>query len=201
MIHLWSSDNSSLVLARAVLRREAKVEMNITLGGVCPAEAFSSVDLWKKAAQESVEKYKRLGIVIDNALEVENLFMQNSCKKAIPISYELLSSFANRGLSDTVEFRRLARKYLRSARNNNCDGVLFLSGILADEESCKILAKMIGTQIKPVFITEFLSEEFFVPASKQKIEIYTDRDVDRVHREAEKFLHMKLAKGCVKKIC
>ena len=100
-------------------------------------------------------------------------------------------------MADTVEFRRLARKYLRPARNAHCDGVLFLSGVLADESSQKILEKILGTQIKPVFITEFLPEECFTPAKKQQIEIFTDQDLERTHQEAEKFLHTKLAKGAV----
>lgn len=198
MIHLWSSDNAALVLARSILHREKKVAIKITLSQTCPSGAFSPADVWQKVLQESEKNKKRLGVAIDGAVDAECSFLQKNGKNFVALYYELLSAFANRGLSDTVEFRRLARKYLRSARNNQCDGVLFLSGILADETSCKVLAKILGTQIKPVFITEFLPEEFFLPAEKQVIEIYTDRDRERVHREAEHFLHMKLAKGVVK---
>ena len=199
-MHLWSSDNAALVLARAVLRREKKVAIKITLSQTCPSGAFSPADVWQQALQESEKKQKRLGVAVDRAVDAEPSFLQKNGKNIVSLPYELLSSFVNRGLSDTVEFRRLARKYLRSARNNQCDGVLFLSGILADETSCKILAKILGTQIKPVFITEFLPEEFFVPAEKQVIEIYTDQDRERVYGEAEQILHMKLAKGAVKEI-
>lgn len=201
MIYLWSSDNAALVLARAILCREPKVEMRISLGGSRPKDSFSVPDTWNMAFETATQKYVRLAIAWNKANDEENMFLQTCCKKAFDVDYDLLSSFANRGLSDTVEFRRLARKYLRSARNAHCDGVLFLSGILADESCRKVLAKTLGTQIKPIYVTNFLPESFFVPAERQRIEIFTDQDENRVHREAEKFLHMKLAKGAVKKIC
>lgn len=200
MISLWSVDNAALVLARAVLRREPKVEMKIFLGGSRPADSFSAIDTWNMAIETATQKYVRLGIAVDRASDEENSFLQSYCKNIFSIDYELLSSFANRGLSDTVEFRRLARKYLRLARNAHCDGVFFLSGILADEACCKILAKTLGARINPIYVTDFLPESFFISGEKQKIEIYADQDEDRVHREAEKFLHMKLAKGTVKRI-
>jgi len=37
-----------------------------------------------------------------------------------------------------------------------------------------------------------------VATDKQSIEIFTDQESERVHGEAEKFLHMKLGKGTVK---
>jgi len=198
MIKLWSVDNAALVLARAILRREPKVELQIFLGKNRPEGAFSASDLWETAIKTSLKKYKRLGAVVDVAQDDENSFLQDIGKMAFPVPYEVLSSMANRQLSDTVEFRRLARKYLRAARNAHCDGLLFLSGILADEQTCKILATMSGTQTTAVFVTEFLPEEFFRPVEKQSIEIIIDQNIDRVHAEAEKFLHMKLAKGAVK---
>ncbi len=198
MISLWSPDNSALVLARAIFRRNPKAEIRLFLGGGRPQNTFAVSDIWKGAAEKSLQKCTRLGVAVDRAKDEEISFLQNTGKTVVSLSYELLSSFANRGLCDTVEFRRLARKYLRSARNNQCTGVLFLSGILADESCCKILAKILGTQIEPVFVTDFLPEEFFVPGEKQRIEIFSDQDEERVHQEAERFLHMKLAKGVVK---
>jgi hypothetical protein len=72
-----------------------------------------------------------------------------------------------------------------------------LSGILAEESSRNILAKMSGTQVKALFITDFVPKELLVATDKQSIEIFTDQDRERVHREAEKFLHTKLAKTAV----
>ncbi len=197
MIQLWSDDNVALILARTILKKEPKSSLQIFIGGSAPKGALVASSIWKEMVELSLKKYTRLGIAFDGANDEEALFVKNVGESAFSIRYELLSSFSNRGLVDTVEFRRLARKYLRSARNAHCDGILFLSGILAEEMSCKILAKIVGTQTKAVFMTDFLSEELFVATTKQHIEIFTDQDIERVHGEAEKFLHMKLAKGTV----
>ncbi len=197
MIQLWSDDNAALVLARAILKKEPKSSLQIFLGGSAPVEAFAVPNIWN-ITQELSKKYTRLGIVFDGASDEESLFVKNMGETVFPVEYELLSDFSNRGLADTVEFRRLARKYLRLARNAHCDGLLFLSGVLAEESSRKILAKTSGTQAKTLFITDFIPKELLVATDKQSIEIFTDQEGERVHREAEKFLHMKLGKGAVK---
>ncbi len=197
MIQLWSSDNAALVLARAILRKEPKVALQIFLGKTHPEGVFSVSDFWKIALEKAEKKYKRLGIAVDVANDEENSFLQGAGESVFPVRHELISFMANRRLADTVEFRRIARKYLRPVRNAHCDGVLFLSGILADEEAGKILTKTLGSQSEPIFMTEFLPEEWFIAAGKQSIEIFTDQNVERVHAEAEKFLHTKLAKEVV----
>jgi len=197
MIQLWSNDNAALVLARAILKQEPKSSLQVFLGGDVPAEAFVVPNIWN-ITQELTKKYTRLGVVFDGDSDEEISFVKNMGEMAFPVEYELLSTFSNRGLADTVEFRRLARKYLRAARNAHCDGILFLSGVLAEESSRKILAKMAGTQTKALFVTDFLPKELLVATDKQSIEIFTDQESERVHGEAEKFLHMKLGKGTVK---
>ena len=116
-------------------------------------------------------------------------------KAKISLPYELLAAFANRGLSDTVEFRRLARKYLRPAKNKHCKKVFFLSGVLAEETTQRVLKHVLGTQVQPVFVTDFLPEPGL--GKKQEISLFTDGDLERVHREAERFLHTKLKKEVV----
>lgn len=200
MIQLWSSNNAALVLAREIFRREPKSAIQIFLGGEKPQGVFSVSDLWKTAIEQSIQTYSHLGIAIDGAKDGERESVASCDEKVFNFEYELLSSFAERGLADTVEFRRLARKYLRPARNAHCDGVLFLSGILASESSRKVLAKMTGSKVKTVFVTDFIPKEVCVPAEKQRVEIFTNQDEIRVHQEAEKILRMKLAKGAVKNI-
>ncbi len=197
MIQLWSDDNAALVVARTILKQEPRISLQIFLGGTVPEGAFVISDIWEKAIVAAATKYKRLGIAIDRSKDTEKNFLQETGKNLISIQYELLSEFSNRGMADTVEFRRLTRKYLRSARNAHCDGILFLSGVLAEEKTRKVISQIMGTQSTPIFVTEFLPDEFFIATEKQSIEIFTDQDIERIHTEAEHFLHIKLAKGVV----
>ena len=197
MIQLWSNDNAALVLARVILKQEPKSSLQIFLGESAPKGAFLASDIWKEALETSLKKYTRLGVAFDGSNDEEALFVRKAGEKVFPVEHELLSGFSNRRLADTVEFRRLARKYLRPVRNAHCDGILFLSGVLAEETSCKILAKITGTQVETVFVSDFLPKELFMATTKQSIEIFTDQDIERVHEEAERFLHTKLAKGVV----
>jgi hypothetical protein len=199
MIQLWSSDNAALMLARTILIREPKTSLQIFLGEIRPKNVFSASDLWKDAVSTANLKFKKLGIAIDQGNHEENAFLQDTCDNSFFIHYELLSDFANRQLADTVEFRRLARKYLRPAKHAHCDAVLFLSGTLSDETSRKILAKTLGTQITSVFVTDFLPKELFIAEKKQQIEIFTDQNIERTHFEAEKILRTKLAKNIIQK--
>lgn len=194
MLKLWSSDNAALILARAILREEQKVELQIFLGGEQPDGALSMTDFRFEALNSAIQKFPRLAVISDVTAD---LVLPGN---VMDVRTEMLDVFATRGLSDTVEFRRLARKYLRAVRNANCQGALFFSEILSDEKTQKILNHILGRQITPVFLTEFIPVELFTPAEKQSIEIFTTKDVLRVHAESEKFLHLKLAKDAVKKL-
>lgn len=191
MLKLWSSDYAALVLARAILRKEPKVELQIFLGGEQPDGALCMTDFRFEALNSTIEKYPRVAVISN---QTEDLVVPGSTTSVLT---EMLEGFANRGLTDTVEFRRLARKYLRAVRNANCNAALFFSGILAEEKTQKILNQILGTQVTPVFLTEFLPAELFTPAEKQSLEIFTSENLDRVRAEAERFLHTKLAKNAV----
>lgn len=192
MLKLWSADYSALVLARAILKQEPKVSLQIYLGGERQQDSHALTDLRMTALEAVSKDNSRVAVISDIT---EDLVLPEN---VVSIQTEMLSEFVNRGLADTVEFRRLARKYLRAVRNNNCPVALFFSGVLADEKAQKILSHILGSQVKPVFLTEFLPEDFFIPADKQSIEIFTSENLERVHAEAEKFLHTKLAKTAVK---
>ncbi len=196
-MQLWSADNAALIITRAILCREPKISLQIFLGGACPKDAVSVPDIWEIAIDSLKLKYKRLGVAFDQANHEENEFLQNACNFSLPIKYELLSDFANRQLADTVEFRRLARKYLRPAKHAHCDAVLFLSGTLAEESSRKILAKTLGTQIKSFLLTDFLPKSWLVAEKKQHIEIFANNNLEQVRKEAEILLHKKITKDCV----
>ena len=192
MLKLWSSDYASLVLARALLRREQKLALQIYIGGARPEGAYSWADFIPEALKKAPSQFARMALVSNVTSDIV------SPENMVSAQTEMLEGFANRGLTDTVEFRRIVRKYLRAVRNSNCDGALFISGILSDEKTQKILKHILGSQVKPVFMTDFLPDELFAPADKQSIEIFTTGNLGRVHSEAEKFLYAKLAKGSLK---
>lgn len=59
-----------------------------------------------------------------------------------------LSALAAEGLGDSVEFRRLARKYVRQAKSAHCDVIFTSSPFFADGRTQKVLQHIAGTQIK-----------------------------------------------------
>lgn len=195
MLKLWSSDYAALVLARAILHREPQVVLQVYLGSDQPKGSICLSGYLPDLIKLATKDFSSVAIVSDILNETE------VSQGLVSIQTELLEQFGNRGLADTVEFRRLARKYLRSIRKANCTAALFTSGILAEEKTQKIISQILGTQIKPLFLTDYLPEELFKKSDKQSIEIFTTGDLDRVHAEAEKFLHTKLAKNAVIKIC
>ncbi len=190
MVKLWSADNSALVLARQLLLRLPHLDLQIYLTKERPQDAISFSD-FRDSALQSLATAESLAVVSDITEDL------NIPASFLSITTELLDNFASRALADSVEFRRLARKYLRKVKSHNCSRVLFLSGVLADEKTQKILKQILGTQIKPLFLSEFLPEEIIKPCPQRNIRIFTDHNKERIHREAEYFLHTKLAQDTV----
>lgn len=87
--------------------------------------------------------------------------------KITKIENLILCEMANEGLSDTVEFRRLARRQLRPFRHANVDTIVCFDDILAEEKTRKILHQIIGKQKKLIFpIDSFVPE---IQPSKQRV--------------------------------
>jgi len=116
-------------------------------------------------------------------------------------NYKLLKNFANEGLTDTVEFRRLARKYIRQAKSHKCDSLYFPEIIFGEEKTKKILQHLAGSQMK-IFTT---ADFFEIPLSnsykeekKRDIKIfYNPKNIDLADLKvlSEKFLKTKISEN------
>ena len=83
-------------------------------------------------------------------------------------SHQILVELASEGIADSVEFRRLARKFIREIKNANCDILLWNDVILGEKKTAKILQKICGSQLKCVFMTEICTNKVFVKNFEEK---------------------------------
>lgn len=116
--------------------------------------------------------------------------------------YQVLCDMAQEGLSTSLEFRRLARKYLRPAKHAHCDTLLFLDGIMGEIATRKQWQALAGTQQSVVCLSDFVLD---LPVVSQKIsqqngprviELVLDdswyQQKDFVYLRAEQILRTKL---------
>jgi hypothetical protein len=119
--------------------------------------------------------------------------------------YQVLREMALEGLADSVEFRRLARKFLRSAKHANCDSILLLDPIMGHETARKQWQSLAGTQRKIFCLSDFVLDvpeiavvtDTWKDIPKRSIEIeldaYWSKQKEFVYTRAQKILRTKLA--------
>ncbi len=187
--------------------------------------------IWELALQNILQnktKFGRIGLFYDqHNHEFENfskILQQQTQLKNNQYSYEPLSpkraektpkinlfptpfvtSMANNMIADSVEFRRLIRKYIRKAKNANCDTIMFGESIMEESKISKIIQHIAGSQMKVSYFSDFFlkglpvnlwkSDSIIKP--KKQIEIWTDLELEFTKNHAEKLLGRKLAKDCV----
>ncbi len=209
-------DIGIFVLGRKILVKNPTAELYFN---ICSDKNNNlSLSLFKNGITnilKSKTKFGRIGIIIDrkNFLLIDvALSFDNSTSIYLPqdkraekkpclkvFKSQALKHLALEGLSDSVEFRRLARKHIRYVKQNNCDTLFFPEPIFGDKKTKKILQHIAGTQIKV-----FTADDFFNPiikeAKQQKITIkYADEDPLFLKKRAETILQTKLGSYCFKK--
>ncbi len=128
------------------------------------------------------ENFDKIGIFYDHKnYEVEDFFENNfilentdsekgvcnmPLQKIKMFPYKILKNFAEEGLADSVEFRRLARKFLRIAKSHNCKALYFPEIIFGDEKTQQILQHLAGSQMKIFTVKDF----FVLPENKDSKE-------------------------------
>ncbi len=176
---------------------------------------FGESDFWESGLRKIIlsSRFGRVGIFYDRknkkapafcagvaALKFDYVPQNSRSEKNFFLSFfetQVVHEMANEGLSDTVEFRRFARKYIRRAKHAHCDSLFFLDAIFGEEKTKKILQHLAGTQIKIFTADDFLDNSFFVP-SKQKIEIKSGDDLYFTTKRAEAILRIKLGMAVLK---
>lgn len=210
-------DFGILVLGRAILKKLPQVKIKFFLGKdevSSEKKLIQESDLWKKAFYEILKqtRFGKIGIFYDRKNFEAASFFQKQIKEIDLSKYhpkeskralkkpqinlfetQILREFANEGLSDSVEFRRLTRKYIRHAKNAGCDLIFFPEAIFGEIKTKKILQHLTGKQRKVFTIDDFLiinSEK----TTKLEIKIHQSKENSTfVKQRAEKILQTKLS--------
>jgi len=178
----FSADYGALVFGRRILKKNPsaeleffvkdKIEMNFLKG----EKVLCERDFWDIAIETGIQKsrFGRVGIFLDRENFVAKKFFDVSnlekfkktyqpknrrSEKNLKISVfeiQLLKKMANEDWADSVEFRRIARKFLRQTKNANIDTILFADAIFGSEAARKVLQHLAGKRIKCVFLSDCL---------------------------------------------
>lgn len=213
------------VLGRDILKQNPKSCVRFFLNPAMPEEKTSikEQDLWHNAFKSLLKetRFGRIGIFLDRKNFEAADFFQEQINEIKTFEYspkekkralaspqitifktQLLREFANEGLADSVEFRRLARKFIRSAKNAGCDLFFFPEAIFGETKTKKILQHLAGSQRQIFTVDEFLSINQDVSDSGvREIKIFqTSESVDFVKKRAQKILETKLPKSVFNEI-
>lgn len=168
-------DYGVFVLARACRGVDTAlrvVQGHIPAGAECVQDAYAPLMMH---ALTQVTRFGRIGVFLDRRDTAARDFFtsQEKTKGAYTprearraeksphiriIESTIVQAMASEGLDDTVEFRRLMRKYLRHAKHAHCDTILFPAAIFAHPPTQKIIRHLAGSQIRCVFVTDVLPQ-------------------------------------------
>jgi hypothetical protein len=224
----WGKDFGIIALAKNYPASKVMIKISRDFP---EKEIIQESDFWLPLIKMIVDektKFGRVGIFYDRKNKEAKSFCKELAKrnfnyqqknpraeKSAKFSFlemQVLGEIANEGLADSVEFRRLARKFIRNAKHLHLDSLVFLEGIFAEKKTRQILAKIAGTQIKTYFVTDFVYNGFKFSASQSKSTsksklndfknsakkiflIETDDDLEFTKKRAEQIIQRKL-KSC-----
>lgn len=213
------NDFGVFVLGKVVLKKIPQAKISFFLEkekNISKKELIKESDLWEKSFCKTLKqtRFGRIGIFYDRKNFEIPKFFQKQINKIETFEYhpkekkracqkpqitlfktQILHEFANEGLSDSVEFRRLARKFIRQAKNANCDILFFPESIFGETKTKKILQHLAGTQRKILTVDDFL-EVFEAEPKAREIKIFqTQEDQKFVKLRAETILQTKLSES------
>jgi hypothetical protein len=217
MLHtFWSHDFGAFVFGRKVLKSEAnaQLELLVAQSGAKSKSETGEQDFWEKGLQEIVKshtRFGRVGIFFDRRNSAAKTFCDTVAKTKLEYSpsekkrsekevritsfqTQVLCNLANEEMSDSVEFRRLARKFIRPAKHAHCDTIFFLDAIMGEEKTRKILKHIAGTQIQLFFPDDFMEELKSGERKTRSIKIESEDEEVFTKKIAEKILRTKLKK-------
>ncbi len=221
----WSffgEDLGVLVFGYKLLQRDPTANIDFYINtkpvGACQSEAdFFEPGLVSILKDKT--RFGRVGLVYDR----KNDKMRTFCKKIdlaefeynpqkksrktekhpriFAVETQVLVEMAKEGLADTVEFRRLARKYLRRAKGFQVDTLFWVENIFAETKTRQILEHLGGAQIKNLFPVDFLSVQDKTKSPNRKLTISSTEDPEFIKKRAQKILKTKISETdfCFKK--
>ena len=183
-MQLQGDDYGIFTLGRTILAKNPQACLaffyKVTSEG--SKDTITESNFWDKLAPNT-------GIMFDH--HRQDIAQKFSNYPLFPV--QALSHLANEGLADSVEFRRLARKYIRRAKQHNLDQLFFPEAIFAEPKTHKTLQHLAGTQLKIQTLSPEIKSK---KSAKQKITIYHDlENTNFLKARAEKLLGTKLKKS------
>jgi len=209
MKKFWGKDFGIIALAKAYPAEKITIKISRDF---LNREIIQESDFWFPAIKNIVEektKFGRIGIFYSRKNKEAKSFYRELANKDFNykqknprseksakfsfIEMQVLGEMANEGLADSVEFRRILRKYIRNAKHLHLDSILFLEAIFAEKRIQQIIRQISGTQIKIYFVTDFIEGNQNPAKSQFKIETYDDLMFTK--KRAEQILERKLKKS------
>ncbi len=217
----FSDDFGAFVFGREIFKKNPTISLEFLVkkgSEEKPKDSLCEQDFWNTAMRNLIEKtrFGRIGIFFDREnFEAKEFFVSSNLEKMkktySPKNYrsekdlqilifetQVLKQMANENWADSVEFRRIARKFIRQAKHSNIDTILFADAILGSEITKKILQHLVGARIKCVFLSDCLGDEFFQKREeKGSVKIVTGDDVEFTREVAEKVLRRKIGNTAI----
>ncbi len=214
-IEFWGFDFGPFVFGRRILKSFPSAKLEFFVGQMCPGKGLSESDFWELAVVQilSETRFGRIGIVIDRknteahkyfgdldvskfAYRPKDSRAQRNPKCSI-FEVQLMKEMANEGCADTVEFRRLSRKYIRNVKHHHCDILFFPEAIFGDDKTRKILQHIAGTQLRCVFTSDYIMmnkdiEQCVNNSKTRSIKIYSEDTKEFTMKIAEDIMRTKL---------
>lgn len=202
-----------LSIGRKILGKNPKVFLSFFLEveGEDDQNRIQEPSLWRDGLfliLSKVTRFGRVGVLFDRKNFEANDFFQNvdtselnyqkkdkrgeEAPRVNIYQTQVLKAMALEGLADSVEFRRLARKSIRRAKNANCDTIFFPEAVFGEVKTQEILQQIAGRQLKVVTLCDCFEKEIDL-TKKQRIEIfYQNEDPVFLKKRAEALLKTKL---------
>ena len=188
-------DGGVFVFGQRVLRHSPTANLALYFKAPdIPKGALTESQLWDLGfeAAEETRKSGEIGIFVDR----QNLELMTWAKTQSATLFPcfLLKSFIEEQYSDSVEFRRLARKFIRSAKMSHMSTLFFPEMLFADTKTERILQHLAGSQTKIVTLGNALREISIPKSPTRVLDIYLPASETFIQTPSrlEKFLGTKI---------
>lgn len=187
------SDYGMFVLGRTILAKNQAGCLTFFYKVSVPTnkKAMSEDQYWPQVLTKKSLIDQKVGVFFDHHYQAAQAWATEHQFDVFPT--QALHHLANEGLADSVEFRRLARKYLRRVRQHQCQILFFPEAIFAEPKTQKILQHLAGSQVRVLTLADLVTLKPESKTSPGKIIIYhPEGETAFLRQRAEQLLGKKL---------
>jgi len=209
-----SEDCGGLVFGQKLLQLDPTAQIQFLIGSSPENQVvISENDFWRTGLEAILKNHTRFGRValvcerknkaavqFADQIDLADFDYQpqqrrrhtENTPRISTITTQALWELANEGLADTVEFRRLARKQLRKAKQANVDTIFFLESVFGESKTRSILKHIVGSQMKLFFPSDFFDPAKSPGSFNRSIQITTNQDLGFIRTRTEAILKTKI---------